>query len=119
MSYLLQKIMEINNKYQEKLSVLRAQQANRREEFLRRESEARLQQYQQAGTNHLQARTGPNNPQGYVPAVPPQPYPTDHRDHINIYGQSPFLSVGGNQGTEGRVPYPQGRVYGNSSGRSY
>lgn len=114
-----EKIMEINNKYQEKLSVLRAQQANRREEFLRRESEARLQQYQQAGMNYLLDRTGPNNPHGYVPAVPPQPYPAGHMDRINSHSQSPFPGVGGNRGTEGRVPYPQGRVYNNASGRSY
>ncbi|CAI9773082.1 unnamed protein product [Fraxinus pennsylvanica] len=113
-----EKIMEINNKYQEKLSVLRAQQANRREEFLRRESQARLQQYQQAGMNYLLDRTGPNNPHGHVPAVPPQPYPTGHMDRINSYSQSPFPGVGGNRGTEGRVPYPQGRVYNNASGRS-
>ncbi|KAL2549127.1 hypothetical protein Fot_10657 [Forsythia ovata] len=115
-----EKIMEINNKYQEKLSVLRAKQANRREEFLRRESEARLQQYQQAGTNHLLARTSPNDPRGYGAAVPPRPYPTGHTDHFNSHrDQSPFPDVGGNQGTEGRVPFPQGRVYSNASGHTY
>ena len=49
---LLQKIIELNTKYQEKILALHSQQAARREEFLRKESQARLNQYQQAGMNH-------------------------------------------------------------------
>lgn len=47
-----EKIIELNTKYQEKILALHSQQAARREEFLRKESQARLNQYQQAGMNH-------------------------------------------------------------------
>ena len=60
--------MDINSKYQENLSSLRARQAKRREEFLLKESQARLHQHQQAGLSQQLANTHPR-PHGRVAAA--------------------------------------------------
>ncbi|KAJ4849637.1 hypothetical protein Tsubulata_017747 [Turnera subulata] len=117
------KIIEINTRYQEKLSALRAQQANRREEFLRKESQARLTQYQQAGMSTYPS-TGLQDARGYsgtavagAAAEAHQSYPTSQFDSYRDRPQ--FAGGGRTQGTEGRVPYPEGRVYNNAGGRYY
>ncbi|CAL0321204.1 unnamed protein product [Lupinus luteus] len=46
-----ERILEINTEYQEMLSALKAQQATRREEFLRQELQARLNQYHEDKRN--------------------------------------------------------------------
>ncbi|GAV59777.1 hypothetical protein CFOL_v3_03308, partial [Cephalotus follicularis] len=57
-------IIEINNKFQDKLLALRAQQASEMEEFLNKESQARLQQHQiaRASPQHC---IGLTNARGY------------------------------------------------------
>lgn len=118
------KIIEINTRYQEKLSALRAQQANRREEFLRKESQARLSQYQQAGmSNNL--NSGLQGAGGYSGTVDSgataeaayRNYPSAHLDSHRDRPQ--YTGGGRTQVSEGRVPYPHGRVYNNSGGRYY
>ncbi|KAI3458757.1 hypothetical protein Pfo_015420 [Paulownia fortunei] len=99
-------IKEIKNKYQEKLLALRAQQASRREEFLKKESEERLRN----SFTNLHGYTGPIATEAH------RAYPSGHTDHVDSYREeSPFL--GRSQGTKGRVPYPQGRVYNNAGAR--
>ena len=114
-------MIEINLQYLEKLSSLRAQQANRREELLRNESQARLQKYQQERTVHQLTNAGLSGPHGYNDGVAAAEM---HRAYAT--GQfepyrelPPFLGGGRSQATEARVPYPQGRVYNNSAGRNY
>lgn len=93
-----ERMVEINRRYQEKLSSLRVQHAARVGEFLRKESQARLHQYQQAA------------------------YLTDPHDHgWPPYGTMPHKDHHGAKRSQGpepvRVPYPHGRVYNNSGSR--
>lgn len=112
-----EKIIEINTKYQEKLLALRSQQNAQREEFLHKESQARLNQYQQAGVTH-HPNTGIHDahktPVAAV-AEAQQDYATSQyesykeRQHLlgSVSGRTP--------GAEARVPYPSGRVYNNAA----
>lgn len=115
---LLQRIIEINTRYQEKLSALRAQQANRREEFLRKESETRLHQYQQAGLSS-HPNSGLQDVRGYggtavaVSAGEIHGYRTGSFESQG--DRSHFTGGRRTQGSEVRVPYPEGRVYNTSS----
>ncbi|XP_061986620.1 uncharacterized protein LOC133705437 [Populus nigra] len=120
-----EKIIEINTRYQEKLSALRAQQANRREEFLRKESQARLSQYQQASMSH-NPNTGLQDARGYSGAAATGPISAGetHRAYASSQFESyrgrPQYGGGGRaQGNEGRIPYPEGRVYNNAGARHY
>ncbi|KAI3748484.1 hypothetical protein L6452_11580 [Arctium lappa] len=99
-----ERIVEINRRYEEKLSSLRVHHAARVGEFLRKESQARLHQYQQQ-QEEAAYLTDPHD-HGW-----PRPYGTmPHRDHHGAKRS---------QGPEpGRVPYPHGRVY-NNSGAHY
>jgi len=122
---LLQNIIEINTRYQDKLSALRAQQANRREEFLRKESQARLSQYQQASMSHY-PNTGLPDARGYSGAAATGPISAGetHRAYASSQFESyqgrPQYGGGGRaQGNEGRIPYPEGRVYNNAGARHY
>ncbi|GAB4836210.1 hypothetical protein Ancab_001126 [Ancistrocladus abbreviatus] len=121
-----EKIVEINNDYQENLSALRARHASRREEFLRRESQARLQQYQLATMNHYQNNTGPSDVghrgfggapapgPGVVSGEAPLPYGggqfDSYRQHPESFGRGGRMQA--------RVPTPGGRVY-NTGPRYY
>lgn len=121
-----EKIIEINNHYQEKLSALRAQHATRREEILRKESQARLQQYQLAGMSHHQNNTGPSDMvqghHGYGGALGPgtgEPQRQYGSDQFDSYRQIPeSFGRGRMQGADTRVPTPGGRVY-NTGPRYY
>ncbi|XP_052310907.1 uncharacterized protein LOC18101294 isoform X3 [Populus trichocarpa] len=120
-----EKIIEINTRYQEKLSALRAQQTNRREEFLRKESQARLSQYQQASRSHY-PNTGLQDARGYSGAAATGPISAGetHRAYASSQFESyrgrPQYGGGGRaQGNEGRIPYPEGRVYNNAGARHY
>ncbi|KAK6156226.1 hypothetical protein DH2020_010474 [Rehmannia glutinosa] len=114
-----EKIMEIKNKYLEKLLALRAKQDSRRREFLKKESEERLEKYHQSEFGNPVIRTNSTSVHGYAGPVATEAhraYPYGHTDHFDTYReQSPYL--GRSQGTVGRVPYPQGRVYNNSGAR--
>ncbi|KAJ6717436.1 hypothetical protein OIU79_005588 [Salix purpurea] len=120
-----EKIIEINTRYQEKLSALRVQQANRREEFLHKESQARLSQYQQSSTSHY-PNTGLQGTRGYsvAAAAGSTGGGETHRGYassqIESYRERPQYGAGGRaQGNEGRIPYPEGRVYNNAGTRYY
>ncbi|XP_010263065.1 PREDICTED: uncharacterized protein LOC104601440 [Nelumbo nucifera] len=112
---------EINSQYQEKLTSLRARHASRRDEFLRRESQARQQQYQQAGMSHYQNNTGPSDPQGYGGSVAAagEPHGSYGMGQFDSYRERAQL-LGGTRGHgfESRGPYPGGRAY-NTGGRYY
>ncbi|CAK7325162.1 unnamed protein product [Dovyalis caffra] len=120
-----EKISEINTRYQEKLSAVRVQQANRREEFLRKESQARLSQYQQASMSHY-PNTGLQDTRGYSGAaaagagISGETHRGYASSQFESYRERTQYSGGGRaQGNEGRVPYPEGRVYNNSGARYY
>lgn len=66
-----EKLVEINNQYQERLVSLRAQQAKRREELLRKESQERLHQYQQSGTGTYPSERVSSDPRLYQHAGMP------------------------------------------------
>ncbi|GMP22146.1 hypothetical protein CsSME_00000291 [Camellia sinensis var. sinensis] len=117
-----EKIIQINTQYQEKLLSLRAQQAKRREEFLLKEAQARLHQYQQAGLNHHHpTNAGPIDPRGgYGGAAATEAHRAYATGQSESYrDRTPFLGGGRNQGTDARVPIPEGRVYNNTSARNY
>ncbi|KAH9609905.1 hypothetical protein KSS87_012215 [Heliosperma pusillum] len=119
-----EKIIEINNQYQEKVSALRSRHGTRREELFRKESQARLQQYQLAGVG-----TPPNNnapadmsrghrgygPQGSVPVEPQRQYGSSQYDP---YRRPESLERGRMQGSDTRVPTPNARAY-NTGSRYY
>ncbi|XP_057980735.1 uncharacterized protein LOC131166314 [Malania oleifera] len=115
-----EKIVEINMRYLEKLSSLRARHANLREEFLRKESQARLHQYQQAGMSLYPNNTGLSDAHGYGGAAAAAAAEDAHRAYAfeSYRERGQFLGHGRTQGTEARVPYPGGRVY-NTGGRYY
>ena len=122
---LLQKIIEINTRYQDKLSALRAQQANRQEELLRKESQARLSQYQQASMNHYR-NTGLQDARGYSGAAATGPISAGETpwayasSQYESHRERPQFSGGGRaKGNEVRIPYPEGRVYNNAGARHY
>lgn len=108
---------------------MRSRQAAHRDEFLRRESQLRQQQYQQAGLNHFQNSSGPGDPHGYGPKAAAaaaaaagalgdaqRAYAAGHLEPYRDRSQY----IGGNRdhGFESRGPYPGGRAYG-SGGRYY
>ncbi|TVU47582.1 hypothetical protein EJB05_07188 [Eragrostis curvula] len=129
------RLKEINAQHQEKLLALRARQATYREEFLRKESLSRQQQYQQASVSHYSNNVVPGEQHGYHPtAVAPPPvaaggaYGEAQRGYASAQYESfgdrpdyPEFHGGGRgrgRGTEHRSQYPGGRAY-NSGGRRF
>ncbi|TYJ33130.1 hypothetical protein E1A91_A05G081900v1 [Gossypium mustelinum] len=123
-----EKINAINGQYQEQLTALRARHANRRDEFLRKESLVRQQQYQQAmmdyypHSNMAPADSLPtgNNPHGYGSGAGSAVVGDGHRgynsDNFDSYRErSRYLGAARDQGFEPRGSYPGGRAYDNSS----
>lgn len=123
-----EKINAINGQYQEQLTALRARHANRRDEFLRKESLVRQQQYQQAmmdyypHSNMAPADSLPtgNNPHGYGSVAGSAAVGDGHRgynsDNFDSYRErSRYLGAARDQGFEPRGSYPGGRAYDNSS----
>ncbi|XP_044504336.1 uncharacterized protein LOC123224707 [Mangifera indica] len=111
-----EKLNAINAQYVEQLAALRARHASRRDEFLRKESHARQQQYQQAMMEHYPDSMGPGDPLGYsgTPAAAAvgetyRPYNSDHYDSHKERAR--FLGGPRDHGFEPRGPYPGGRVY--------
>ncbi|KAJ1297762.1 hypothetical protein BS78_01G401600 [Paspalum vaginatum] len=129
-----ERLKEINAQYQEKLLALRAQQANYRDEFLRKESLARQQQYQQASMNHYANNSATGEQHGYHPTADGTPvaaggaYGEAHRAYSSGQYESfsgspdyPEFHGGGRgrgRGFEHRGQYPGGRAY-NSGGRRF
>lgn len=114
-----EKINTINTQYQEQLEALRARHANRRDDYLRRESHARQQQYQQAMMGQYpNSSMGPNDPHGYGGLAGgggggSEPHRVYNEDHYDSYRERARF-LGGNRdhhGFEPRGPYPGGRVY--------
>lgn len=100
----IQRINTINAQYEEQLVALRARHASRRDEFLRRESQARHQQYQQVVIEQYPTSgVGPSNhhrgSDTYDTYRERGRFPGNTRDH----------------GYEPKVPYPRGRSYDTSS----
>jgi hypothetical protein len=130
----LQRLKEINVQHQEKLLALRARQATYREEFLRKESLARQQQYQQANMSHYANNPMPGEQHGYHPAAVATPvgagdaYGEAHRGYASAQYEPfadrpdyPEFRGGGrgrDRGNEHRSQYPGGRAY-NSGGRRF
>ncbi|KAB1225458.1 hypothetical protein CJ030_MR1G019340 [Morella rubra] len=112
------KIIEINTRYQEEVTALRAKQVTQREELLRKESQTRFNQYLQAGRPHYR-NTGVPNAHGYaeIPvAVPAEAHQDFATSQLESYRELPqVLGSGRTQGSEVRVPYPSGRVYDNAA----
>ncbi|KAI3797888.1 hypothetical protein L1987_33152 [Smallanthus sonchifolius] len=122
-----ERVNAINAQYEEQLAALRAMHTNRRDEFLRRESHARQQQYQQAAAmEHHQYTANPmgfNDPHhGYsAPAGGESQRPYNNNNnapHVDSYRDRPRFA-----GRDSRDPgfesrggqYPGGRVYGSGS----
>lgn len=108
-----ERINTINAQYQEQLAALRARHSGRRDEFLRRESHARQQQYQQATMDHYpNSGMGPSNPHGYGGAAGSESHRTYNVDQYDSYRErARFLGSTRDHGFESRGPYPGGRVY--------
>ncbi|KAJ6813567.1 uncharacterized protein M6B38_142095 [Iris pallida] len=114
-----ERLSEINSQYQEKLLAVRARQATHREDFLRKESQARHEQYQQVKLNSYQSSAGPNNAHGFRMAAsaaalgdPPRAYGA--AGNFDSYGER----SGFGRGYESHGQYPGGRAY-NSGGRYF
>ncbi|KAJ6852206.1 uncharacterized protein M6B38_254535 [Iris pallida] len=120
-----QRLTEINSQYQEKLLAVRARQATHREDFLRKESQARHEQYQQVKLNSYQSSAGPNDAHGFRMATaaalgdPPRAYGASSFDS---YGERPGFGGGaqgrGYESHESHGQYPGGRAY-NTGGRYF
>lgn len=108
-----ERINTINAQYQEQLAALRARHSGRRDEFLRRESHARQQQYQQATMDHYpNSGMGPSDPHGYGGAAGSETHRTYNVDQYDSYRErARFLGSTRDHGFESRGPYPGGRVY--------
>ncbi|KDP42969.1 hypothetical protein JCGZ_23911 [Jatropha curcas] len=110
-----EKINAINNQYQEQLVALRARHASRRDEFLRKESNARQHQYQQAVVDrYCSSGMGPGDPHGYN--APSAGNNETHRayntDNFESYRErARFLGGPRDQGVENRGSFHSGRVY--------
>ncbi|PON50897.1 ubiquitin carboxyl-terminal hydrolase [Parasponia andersonii] len=112
-----EKINAINAQYEEQLAALRARHANHRDEFLRRESSTRQQQYQQAVVDRYpNSSVVPNDPHGYtgfpVSATAADAHRSYDTEHYDSYRErARFLGGTRDHGFEPRGPYPGGRVY--------
>ncbi|PWZ57411.1 hypothetical protein Zm00014a_020972 [Zea mays] len=131
----MERLKDINTQYQEKLLTLRARQANYRDEFLRKESLARQQQYQHASMSHYASNSTAGEQHGYNPTAAGTPpvaaggaYGEAHRGYASGQYESfsdrpdyPEFHDGGRgrgRSSEQRAQYPGGRAY-NSGGRRF
>ncbi|KAK6163656.1 hypothetical protein DH2020_000520 [Rehmannia glutinosa] len=114
-----QKINAINAQYEEQLFSLRTRHANRRDEFLRRESQARQQQYQQIVMEpYPTSGIGPSDPRGFNSASaserePNRAYSSESYDPYRERNRFPGNAR--DHGYESKVPYPRGRAYDSGS----
>ncbi|XP_077245195.1 uncharacterized protein LOC143885096 isoform X2 [Tasmannia lanceolata] len=112
---------EIARHREEKLMSIRSRQTSEREEFLRRESQVRQHQYQQARLSHYHNKsTGPSDPHAYPASGALE---ETHRAYAaggqfdSYRERSQFLGGGRNHGgfESTRGPYPGGRAYDSGS----
>ncbi|KAK9691581.1 hypothetical protein RND81_09G205800 [Saponaria officinalis] len=121
-----EKIIEIDNQYQEKISALRTRHATRREEFFRKESQSRLHQYQLAGAGTYPNNSAPadinhsNHGYGGMPgSIPGEPQRQYESGQYDTFRNPESLERRRMQGADTRVPTPGGgRVY-NTGSRYY
>ncbi|XP_072975494.1 uncharacterized protein [Typha angustifolia] len=119
-----ERLSEINLQYHEKLLVLRARQATHREEFLRKESQARHQQFQQARMSNYQNNVVSAEAHSFASSAPAAgAYGEAQRayagGHYESYGERPeFVRGGRGRGLQSRGQYPGARAY-NSGGRYF
>ncbi|KAK3408312.1 hypothetical protein EUGRSUZ_J00585 [Eucalyptus grandis] len=118
-----EKINSINSQYQEQLSVLRTRHASHRDEFLRRESSARQQQYQQAlMAKYSNSSMGPRDTQGFggIPssATVGEAYRPYDNDQYDSFEDRPRFYGSVRDRLEPKGPYSGGRAY-NTSSRFY
>ncbi|XP_008230461.1 PREDICTED: uncharacterized protein LOC103329735 [Prunus mume] len=112
-----EKIGAINAQYEEQLAALRARHASRRDELLRRESNARQHQYQQSVMDcYPNSSMGPSELRGYSGVAASAAGGEGHRayntDQYESYRErARFLGGSRDHGFEPRGPYPGGRVY--------
>lgn len=108
-----ERINSINTQYEGQLLALRARHASRRDEFIRRESQARQQQYQQIVMDQYPTSGhGPNSdPRGPTGSGgdPHRSYNSDSYDSYRERGR--FQGNARDHGYEPKVPYPRGRAY--------
>ncbi|XP_050369552.1 uncharacterized protein LOC126787698 [Argentina anserina] len=112
-----EKIGTINTQYEEQLASLRSRHAGHRDELLRRESNARQHQYQQAvmdrypkssmGSSDIHGYSG--NPASATAGDARRSYETDQYDSYRERAR--FLGGSRDPGFKPRGPYPGGRVY--------
>ncbi|PWA53994.1 hypothetical protein CTI12_AA439580 [Artemisia annua] len=111
-----ERMIEINTQYQERISSLRVQHAARLGELLRKESQARLNHYQQAAISTHKTERGPTEPRDYdwststeaprrygtmsndsnrsMPVEPPRPYGTVPKDTHRSMPAEPLRPYG-------------------------
>ncbi|KAG9445257.1 hypothetical protein H6P81_016597 [Aristolochia fimbriata] len=110
-----EKINEINDQYLEKLMTVRARQVTHRDDFLRRESQARQHQYQQAALSHYPTNSMiPTDPHGYGAASAVGSFAPGHLDS-SYKERSQFPMGGRNPMFDSRGSYPGGRTYDSGS----
>ncbi|GJX42839.1 hypothetical protein Tco_0257829 [Tanacetum coccineum] len=91
-----ERMLEINTQYQERFSSLRVQHAARLGELLRKESQARLNHYQQAAISTHKTERGPTEPRDYdwsMSTEAPRRYgtiPNDSHKLMAIEPQRPY-----------------------------
>ncbi|KAK4440548.1 hypothetical protein Salat_0389700 [Sesamum alatum] len=111
----MERINAINAQYQEQLVALRARHAGRREEFLRRESQARQQQYRQiVMEQYPPSGIAPSDPRGFNAEAasaqePNRAYNSDSYDSYRERGRFPGNAR--DHGYEPKIPYTRGRAY--------
>ncbi|KAL6511075.1 hypothetical protein OROGR_022199 [Orobanche gracilis] len=110
------RINAINKQHEEQLFALRARHATRRDEFLRRESQARQQQYQQMVMEPYPTNNniGPSDLRGYNPvdASAGEPHHGYNSESYDAYRErSRFPGNVRDHGHDSKVPYPKGRAY--------
>lgn len=118
-----QRINAINAQYQEQLGALRSRHSSRRDEFLRKESHVRQQQYKQAVMEHYPHSSmapgdalSTGNSHGYSGVAGSASVGDGHRsynsDNFDSYRERARFPGGArDQGFEPRGSYPGGRMY--------
>ncbi|OIW01741.1 hypothetical protein TanjilG_03879 [Lupinus angustifolius] len=112
------RILEINTEYQEMLSALKAQQATRREEFLRKELQARLNQYHEDKRNQC-PNTGVPDLRGYTGNLAAgEAIGRSHgaSEHKHDGEQAPWLPSWRSEGSDARVILTAGEASGRLHG---
>ncbi|XP_041990915.1 ATP-dependent DNA/RNA helicase DHX36-like [Salvia splendens] len=115
-----ERINAINVKYEEQLFALRAKHVGWRDEFLRRESQARHQQYQQIVMDQYPASGagGPStDPRGANAGSGGESHRSYNSDSYDSYRERGprYPANARDHGYEAKAPYPRGRAYESAS----